>query len=162
MSDLSPAKQVLLPLANAIFELSHRRCMTPVLVTPAHVVLHPDFFVHLADAIWPFAQREIRFDWYRPVGDGLIWSGNWWASRRQKQINQLLCKTAAQTARVATMQLAAVIGRPGGTNREFVIGWSDEERPLPPWCVSIHLASKSRNDSINQNSVMPINLREVA
>jgi len=41
----------------------------------------------------------------------------------------------------ATVQVTATIARPGGQNRDFVIGLADSRLPLPEWTTAIWLGS---------------------
>ncbi|MDA8697111.1 hypothetical protein N9M41_01455 [Rhodopirellula sp.] len=132
------------PLVAAMLDLSHRCAVTPVLVTPAPIMLQAIFFEQLAVALRPHAKRPIRFDWCRQVSSGFSLFSDWQALRLSKKVNKHLSSTTNESHVAASLQIAAMIGRPGGRKREFVIGWCDDQQSLPPWAKAIHLAGSRR------------------
>lgn len=134
-------QDALVPLIEAIIDLADRRGKTPVLVTPVRVTLQPIFFSELATALWQPLQRPIRFDWCRQFGSGVSFLSDRFAKKRTAKINRSLRRSAAVASGVYSMQIAAMIGRPGGNQRHFVVGIDEDQQELPDWCTAIHLAS---------------------
>jgi hypothetical protein len=128
------------PLANVIVWLSEQRGVTPVIVTPKYLTLRPIFLVELAKSLHQQVDRSIRIDWYRHVPTGWSLVGDQWARWQAQHINRSLRRAFREDDRQVTLQITASIARPGGVNRELVIGWCDELSLLPAWTRPIQLA----------------------
>ena len=130
------------PLADAMVELSQRQGFTPVIVTPMVVTLEPVFFVELSKALLSRIEQDLRFDWNRQVSTGLPIFGDYWASRHARKVNRQLTRHISTGTLTASMQITALIARPGGPKRQFVVGWCDQQQSLPSWVVPIHIGGQ--------------------
>ena len=130
------------PLADAMVELSQRQGFTPVIVTPMVVTLEPVFFVELSKALLSRIEQNLRFDWNRQVSTGLPIFGDYWASRHARKVNRQLTRHISTGTLTASMQITALIARPGGPKRQFVVGWCDQQQSLPSGVVPIHIGGQ--------------------
>ena len=139
------------PLVDAMIDLSHRQGVTPVLVTPTPIILQPALFYELSLALLPRLEQPIRFDWFREVTAGLPILNELWASLWAKKINRRLRRLNDASSGQPTLQITPMLARPGGSRRNFVIGWSDEQQTLPAWAAAIHLGGQTdEQDNSNQ------------
>ncbi|MDC0295610.1 hypothetical protein OAL35_02020 [bacterium] len=135
-----PPVSILDPLARIIVDLSQRRGVTPVLVTPRSVGLRTLFFCELSKALMPHVSQSIRYDWCQefPSGFSLFkdYSARWQAVRANRTLNQL----GSDVNRELSIQITALIARPGGSNRQFVVGFCEHGIDLPSWATAIQLS----------------------
>lgn len=139
-------------LASVMAELSQHRGLTPVMVTPLSITPEPIFFRQLASTLHGIVCREIRFDWFRQVPRGIPLLNDLWAMRLSRRVNREL--TRYRTSAVAgesSLQITPMLARPGGRNRQFVVGWADETQKLPNWAAAIHLFDSSVSQNLNQS-----------
>ncbi len=121
-------------LAATVLTLSHEQGSTPVLVLPVYLSLRDPFFVALARELARTTDRSIRFDWCRPsIGIASSFT-NRVARYRCSRLTKGLAKFAD-----ACMVVTATIGRPGGQNRDLVVGLCDENLELPSWTTAIRI-----------------------
>ncbi|MEC8474805.1 MAG: hypothetical protein VXZ38_09155 [Planctomycetota bacterium] len=146
---LSVESHPLEPLVDAMIDLSHRRGVTPVLVTPTPIILQPALFCELSLALLPRLEQPIRFDWFREVTVGLPILNELWASLWAKKINRKLRRLTDASPGQPTLQITPMLARPGGSHRNFVIGWSDEQQTLPTWAAAIHLGGQSDEQQVS-------------
>lgn len=129
-------------LASQLIRLSQQRGLTPVIVTPPYLALRQRFFVELVGAIRARTARPIRIDWCRPVPSVLSLFGDSLAGWRVASTNRALATIGPSVeGKAATMQITATIGRPGGLQRDLVIGWCTNTQPLPAWTTAIELSN---------------------
>ena len=125
-------------LASEILRLNDRGGVTPVLVTPMYFSLRTPFFLALATKLARESARSVRIDWYRPSFGFSERMAEPLARSFVKRLNRsLLAVTDAR------MEITSTIGRPGGPQRELVIGYCRESAELPPWASPILLASRA-------------------
>jgi hypothetical protein len=126
-------------IADEIIRLSQRRGSTPVLVTPNYISLRPRFFLELVDTLACKSDQSIRIDWYRPMPGLFTLVGDRIARARAGHINRSLDAIMAGRPLSASIQITASIARPGGPNRNLVIGLCDHRLILPTWTTRIYL-----------------------
>ena len=131
-------------------ELSQHRGLTPVMVTPLSITPEPIFFRQLASTLHAIVCREIRFDWFRQVPRGIPLLNDLWAMRLSRRVNREL--TRYRTSGVdgeSSLQITPMLARPGGRNRQFVVGWADETQELPNWAAAIHLFDSTVSQTLD-------------
>lgn len=124
-----------------ILHLCERRATTPVLVTPSYLSFRTAFFVEFVTALESHTNRRIRLDWYRGMPGPLTLFADGLASKRVRKLNRLLKSKSSRGDEFAYMQITAAIGRPGGPNRELVVGLADANAELPGWATPIRLGA---------------------
>lgn len=125
-------------LASEILRLNDRGGLTPVLVTPTYFSLRSPFFLALATKLAHESARSVRIDWYRPSFD--------FSERMAEPLARLFVKRLNRSLLAVTdarMEITSSIGRPGGPQRELVIGYCRESAELPPWAAPILLANRA-------------------
>lgn len=158
-------------LAKEIIRLSERCCSTPVLIVPKFLQLRPAFFAGLSKSLLQQSDRDLRVDWLRPCASLRERLGDVLARVEALRINQALAKissrygdcgprgqltvasgmasrTATTRRRIAYLEITAMIGRPGGIQRELVLGLADPSCPLSAWCTPIHLDAHPESQAI--------------
>lgn len=128
------------PLAKAIVRLSQQRGVTPVIVTPHSLTLRAIFFIELAKSLQQHAGRSIRIDWCRRVPSAWSLLGDQLARWQARRINRALHQAFKTCEHDVSLQITATVARPGGINRQLVVGWCSEDMELPPWTIPVHLA----------------------
>ena len=139
-------------LADEILRLSEHRASTPVLVTPSYLSFRQRFFLELVRTLANKTDRSIRIDWYRRMPGYFSFIGDSLASLRVSRDNRALARLMSQhcgnvgpsVGSAAKIQIAATIARPGGAERDLVVGLCDHRLELPPWTTPIRLGSKPK------------------
>ena len=126
----------LTPLANTIVRLSQQHGTTPVIVMPGYLELRHEFFLALANTLQSTTERAVRVDWCTSETFAGRLLGNSLAGFRARWLNRTLVNSGTENLRV---QLTATIARPGGLERDLVIGLCDQSHELPPWTTAIRI-----------------------
>jgi hypothetical protein len=113
-----------------------------VLVLPKYLTLRPVFLVELCDALARETGRAVRIDWCRPMPSVATMLSDFAARLRASSINRQLQREGAERGWQASLQITASISRPGGVQRQLIIGWTGDTMPLPAWTIPIHLGSE--------------------
>jgi hypothetical protein len=127
-------------LAQTVVRLSDQRASTPVLVTPRYLSLRKPFFIELVRTLSQLSNRPIRVDWYRRVPSVISLGSDAAARLWLSGINRTIASIAPPDQPIGMMQITATISRPGGIFRDLVVGWCDDQLPLPAWATAIHLS----------------------
>ena len=146
-SDAASMSQ-LKPIAIEMVRLCDQRALTPVIVTPTYLSLKPIFLVELCDAVLEHADRAVRIDWCRPVPSVWTLLSDQFARVEARAINRRLGRLSKQRGRDIRLQITASIARPGGANRQLVIGWCGDEFKLPPWAAAIQLSGEPMSSRV--------------
>ncbi len=125
--------------ADEIIRLSQRHASTPVMVTDRRVSLRDEFFAELVAALTEKTNRSIRFDWCQRMSGPLDFLCNRLARSRSVRLNRRLAALMIDRDQTARIELTASIGRPGGIERDLIIGLCNNVIELPPWTTAIHL-----------------------
>lgn len=130
-------------IAGEMVRLSETSGKTPVLITPRYLSLRTIFLVELVKSMATQTNRDLRIDWCRPVPSTWSLVGDQAARVRSKAINRSLENASRDLGLTASLQITASIARPGGANRELVIGWCNELFQLPMWTIPIYLSGQA-------------------
>lgn len=130
------------PIAVEMVRLCDQRARTPVIVTPKYLALRSVFLVELCDALLQHADRSVRIDWCRPVPSARTLLSDQLARVEARAINRRLGRLSKQRAQDVHLQITATIARPGGANRQLVVGWCGDDFKLPPWASAIELSGE--------------------
>jgi len=133
-----------MPLESIVTEIlrqTERRGATPVLVTPSYLSFRSEFFLELVSVIESHTRRRVRLDWYRGMPGPLTLIADRAAKFRVQRINQQLKHRSSKRDGFAYMQITAAIGRPGGPQRDLVVGLADAKLELPGWTTPIRLGA---------------------
>jgi hypothetical protein len=106
------------------------------------LTLRPVFLIELCDAVARESGRVVRIDWCRPVPAITSLLSDFVARLQAGSINRQLQRAGAERGWQASLQITASISRPGGIQRQLVIGWTGDKMPLPTWTVPIQLCSE--------------------
>lgn len=128
-------------LADEIIRLSERYRSTPVLVTPTYLSLRKRFFLELVGTLVEETDRSIRIDWYRGIPSLFSLVGDQIASAHAASMNRTLASLMSGHEATAKIQITGLIARPGGMERDLVIGLCDQQLALPTWATPIRLGT---------------------
>jgi hypothetical protein len=134
------------PIAREIVRLSEQRALTPVIVTPRYLSLRPIFLLELSGALAAHTDRVIRIDWCRRVPTAWSLIGDYLARQQARAINRELWQRWKHREKGVTLQITASIARPGGAQRQLVIGWCSDDFRLPSWTIPIRLSGEPASD----------------
>jgi hypothetical protein len=135
------------PIASEMVRLCDQRALTPVIVSPKYLALRPIFLVELCHAVLDHAERGVRIDWCRPMPSARTLLSDQLARVEARAINRHLKRLSKQRSQDVRLQITASIARPGGANRQLVIGWCGDDFKLPPWAAAIELSGEPMSSS---------------
>ncbi|QDS96607.1 hypothetical protein FF011L_54190 [Roseimaritima multifibrata] len=121
-------------LIQRLVDLADQQAVSPVLVAEKGLHLQIPFYLAIGEQLAEKTERQVHFEFMTGLSVLERWGQAWMLKRLQRSL-------AASTNWDVTVERTAVVSRPAGNQRPFVLGFATSVQSLPSWATAVRLSA---------------------